>query len=111
MISPIIPRRKIANRQARRQFENESRRISEQLLEIPMSFLRDLFSDLDSDYKALYDEYNTLWIQGCEYCKKLHPRLKICDPNPYFFEITFHPLEHPTKEAWMDNLLKYLRNE
>ena len=111
MILPIIPRRKIVNRQDRRLFENESRRISEQLLEIPMSFLRDLFSDLDSDYKSLYDEYNELWIQGCEYCKKLHPKLKICDPNPHFFEITFKPLEHPKNSVWMDNLLKLIRNE
>lgn len=111
MILPIIPRRKIVNRQDRRLFENESRRISSQLLHIPMEFLQNIFSEDEDEYIILYNTYNELWMLGCEFCKSLHPKLKICDPNPYFFEVTFRPLEHPGEQYFLDNLLKTLRNE
>ena len=108
MISPILARKKITNRQERRLFENESRRISDLMLFIPLDFLKDIFSESDEDYELLYLKYNELWQKYCESAKQLHPRLKICDPNPHFFEVTFKPLEKPLEDVFY-KLNKFLR--
>jgi hypothetical protein len=108
MIIPIIPRHQITNRHDRRLFEQESKRISDQLLPIPIGFLNRLFNG-DEDYIPLYNEYNSLWQLGCEACKGLHPKLKVCDPNPFFFESSFKPLENIQNHVRMDRIYTIIR--
>lgn len=80
------------------------------MLPIITTFLTEVFEG-EEFYTILYRMGNELWVRTCEQIRTLRPKLKICEPNEHFFEMTYSPLENENMRIFvLDKFLKMLRN-
>lgn len=99
----MIPVAPMVNRQTRRSYEKEFKKMLKPFLQIEMEFMVFVFEMPDyktTEYDAVYKHYLAEWNRICQLCVK-NKLGRYCRIPQHYFEATYKPLEHHNSEEYV----------